>query len=373
MAPPEGLRRLYAGVDTHSQIHVAAIIDAVGRELGHRSFATTNRGLHDLLAWLQEADGALVRVGVEGTGAWGAGLTRVLRAAGVEVVEVDRPDRSARRRQGKSDPLDAYAAARAAASRRADAVPKSRDGNVEMIRQLRVVRAGAVKARSAAWNQLKALISTAPNDLRETLRGLDGATLLRACEALDPQRGPAPPVRPRARPRPGKLADPTAACVQSLLLLAARIRAFDLEVRTLDDDLEPLVADTAPTLLDMFGVSTDVAGSLLVTVGDNPTRLATSAAFAHLCGVAPVPASSGKHQRHRLNRGGNRQANCALHRIVLTRLRYDPDTRAYRDRRAAEQKSPRAIIRCLKRYVAREVYSAILADLAPATTVHDST
>lgn len=351
------------GVDTHADVHVAAAIDAVGRELGCREFPTTPTGYAALLAWLGSF-GPLAMIGVEGTGMYGAGLTRVLQAAGVMVVEVDRPDRKARRYQGKSDPIDAYAAARAALSGRASGTPKTRTGTVEMIRTLRVARSGAVKAKALAWNQLKALIKTAPQELRERLRDLDGAALLDACTALRAARGVAPEHAPHAkRRRPGVLADPTAACKRSLAVLARRIRALESEITELDDDLEPLITATAPTLLGLFGVGLDVAGQLLATAGDNPERLRSEAAFAHLCGVAPVPASSGKTTRHRLNRGGDRHANHALWRIAMTRLRYDPDTRAYRDKRAKEQKTNKDIMRCLKRYIAREVHRALMTDL----------
>jgi len=351
------------GVDTHADVHVAAVIDAVGRELGHREFATTPVGYAALLAWLGSL-GPLELVGVEGTGMYGAGLTRVLQAAGVTVVEVDRPDRKARRFQGKSDPIDAFAAARAALSGRASGTPKTRTGTVEMIRTLRVARSGAVKAKAVTWNQLKALIKTAPDELRERLRGLDGAALLDNCAGLRAARGPAPEHGPHAkRRRPGVLVDPSAACKRSLSVLARRIRALEAEVADLDDDLEPLITATAPTLLAMYGVGLDVAGQLLATAGDNPDRLRSEAAFAHLCGAAPIPASSGKTTRHRLNRGGDRHANHALWRIAMTRLRYDPETRAYRDRRAKEQKTNKDIMRCLKRYIAREVHQALLVDL----------
>jgi transposase len=357
--------QVVSGVDTHAEVHLVAVIDQVGRELGHAAFPTTPDGYAALLEWLGQ-HGELLLVGVEGTGMYGAALTRVLQAAGISVVEVDRPDRKARRFQGKSDPIDAYAAARAALSGRASGTPKTRTGTVEMIRQLRVARAGAVKAKTIAWNELKALIKTAPAPLRQQLRDLDGAALLDRCAGLRAARGPAPHHSPFAkRRRPGVLVDPTAACKRALSVLARRIRTLEAEIADLDDDLRPLIEQTAPTLLAMYGVGLDVAGQLLATVGDNPDRLRSDAAFAHLCGVAPIPASSGKTNRHRLNRGGDRGANHALWRIAMTRLRYDQRTRTYRDRRAAEQKTNKDIMRCLKRYIAREVYDAILTDLAP--------
>jgi transposase len=351
------------GVDTHADLHVAAALDQLGRELGWASFPTTPAGYAELEQWLG-AFGPVGTVGVEGTGVYGAGLTRALSAAGLRVVEVDRPDRKDRHRQGKSDPIDAYAAARAVQSGRADGTPKTRDGAVEMIRTLRVARNGAVKARGVALTQLKALIKTAPEPLRSDLRGLDGAALLHRCSGLRAARGAAPTPSPFAKrtPRPGALVDPIAACKRALASLARRITILGEEIGDLDDDLEPLVAETAPSLLAMFGVGLDVAGQLLATAGDNPERIHSESAFAHLCGVAPIPASSGKTNRHRLNRGGDRQANHALWRIALVRLRYDPATIAYRQRRAKEQKSNKEIVRCLKRYIAREVYSALIAD-----------
>jgi transposase len=352
------------GVDTHADIHVAAVIDQVGRELGHQSFATTPAGYRDLQCWLA-SHGTITVVGVEGTGVYGAGLARSLTAGGVRIVEVDRPDRKARRFQGKSDPIDAYAAARAALSGRAAGIPKTRDGNVEMIRVLRVARHSAVKARAVAITQLKAIIKTAPDTLRSELRDLDGATLINRCAGLRPARGEAPTPSPHAKrkPCPGRLDDVTAATKRTLAVLARRVHTLNEEIADLDDDLDGLVVETAPTLISLFGVGTDVAGQLLATVGDNPHRLHSSAAFAHLCGVAPIPASTGKTNRHRLNRGGDRHANCALYRIVMSRLRYDPRTQARRDELAAHQKTSKDIIRILKRAVARDVYQAIKTDL----------
>jgi transposase len=352
------------GVDTHADIHVAAVIDQVGRELGHASFATTTAGYVELHNWLA-SHGPISVVGVEGTGVYGAGLTRSLTASGVHVVEVDRPDRKARRFDGKSDPLDAYAAARAALSGRASGTPKSRDGNVELIRVLRVARSSAVKGRAVAITQLKAVIKTAPDDLRDQLRDLDGATLLNRCAGLRPARGqaPTPSLQAKRKPRPGRLADITAATKCTLATLAQRVHRFNDEIADLEDDLDGLVAETAPTLVAMFGVGTDIAGQLLATVGDNPERLASSAAFAHLCGVAPIPATSGKTQnRHRLNKGGDRQANAALYRITMSRLRHDQRTQNRRHELRTLGKTNKDIMRILKRAIAREIYQAIKTD-----------
>ena len=359
------------GVDTHADTHVAGVIDFLGRHLGQSSFDTNVAGFKSLLAWATTF-GPVTVAGVEGTGAYGAGLARFLTAQGVTVIEVDRPDRKTRRDQGKSDPIDAYAAARAVASGRASGTPKTRTGDVESVRVLRVARTGAVRARAKALTQLKALIMTAPDALRAQLRGLDGTRLVTKCAHLRPTRNEAPTPSPFAKrtPRPGRLADPIAATKRSLVSIAGRIQVLDDEIAELDDDLHALLTPLAPTLLAINGVGLEGAGQLLVTAGDNPERITNEAAFAHLCGAAPIPASSGKTAgKHRLNRGGDRAANAALYRIVLCRLRHDPTTRAYVARRTTEGKSKKDIIRCLKRYVAREVYAAIQTDLNTRSTL----
>jgi transposase len=358
-----------AGVDTHADNHVAAVIDPLGRHLGDRSFAATPAGYHALTSWIASF-GTVARVGVEGTGAYGAGLARALTAAKFQVIEVDRPDRKTRRDQGKSDPLDAYAAARAAASGRASGTPKSRTGDVESVRALRVARNGAIRARAKALTQLKALIVTAPAELRSQLDGLGGAQLIRTCARLRPARDEPAAPSPHAKrpPRPGRLVDPTAATKRALASIANRAEALDAELAELDDDLHVLLTPLAPTLLALQGVGLDVAGQLLATAGDNPERLRHEAAFAHLCGAAPIPASTGKTTRHRLNRGGDRAANAALYRIVLCRLRWDPATRAYAERRTNQGRTKPEIIRCLKRYLAREVFAALRADYTALTT-----
>jgi transposase len=331
------------GVDTHGLTHHAAVIDHVGRQLADREFPTTPAGYRALLRWLR-GHGPLDRIGVEGTGAFGAALTRYLRAEGVAVVEVDRPDRKARRAKGKSDPVDAYAAARAALSGAATGTPKDRDGRVEAIRVLRVARRGAVKARTQAMNQLKALLLTGPAELREQLRHLSSTMLIGTCARL----------RPAA-----DRTDPQQAIKTALRRLARRHQHLSEEIHDADTDLKALVTAAGPQLLALPGVGIEVAGQLLATAGDNPDRLHTEAAFAHLCGAAPIPASSGRTHRHRLNRGGDRAANNALYTIVLCRLRYDERTRSYAAKRTKQGLSKTEIIRCLKRYVAREIYTAL--------------
>ena len=320
-------------------------IGVLGRELADREFPATTAGYQALLGWLVSF-GELARVGVEGTSSYGAGLARHLHTAGIVVVEVDRPDRRTRRARGKSDPIDAYAAARAALAGTRTVVPKAGDGIVEAIRALRVTRRGAVKARTATINQLKALLVTAPAEIREPLAGLTTAVLIPACMA----QGPTGPV-----------ADPAQAVRLVLRRLARRYQFLSTEIRLADAELRSLVATAAPGLLTRLGVGVEVTGQLLTTVGDNPDRMRSEAAFAHLCGAAPIPASSGKTRRHRLNRGGDRAANNALYTVVLARLRLDERTRAYAARRTAEGLSKREIIRCLQRYVARELYHALVA------------
>jgi len=335
-------RPVTGGVDTHLDLNVAAALDPVGGLLAVAEFPATSAGHRRLLGWLA-GFGPVTRVGVEGTGSYGAGLARYLRAAGVEVVEVDRPNRQARRRAGKSDPLDAIEAARAALSGRASGLAKTRDGNVEAIRALVVARRSARSAKIMTLNQIRHLSFTAPEELRERLKDVSRQRLAARAAGLRPSR------------REG--ADPvTAATKTALRILGRRVLALDEEKARIDALLSGLVTQTAPDLLTLHGVGIDTAATLLVTAGDNPGRLRSEAAWAHLCGTAPIPASSGKVTRWRLNRGGDRQANRALWGIVITRLRNDLRTQAYMTRRLAEGRSKPEVIRILKRYVAREVY-----------------
>lgn len=328
------------GVDTHLDVHVAAVVNAVGGVLGVESFPTTPAGHSALHAWMTGL-GDLERVGVEGTGAYGAGLARHLAVAGLTVIEVDRPNRQQRRRAGKSDTLDAIEAARAVVSGRARGIAKAGDGNVEAIRVLLVARRSGKQARTRCLNQLRHLAVCAPDGLREQFRDTTIDQLSDTASGL----------------RPAREGDPvTYATKLAMRTLAQRVAAIDADSDRLDDELTALVTATAPNLLALHGVGPHSAAVLLVAAGDNPQRLRSEAAFAHLCGVAPIPASSGKTDRHRLNRGGNRHANSALWRIVLTRMASDPATRRYVERRLADGCTKREIMRCLKRYVARQLY-----------------
>ena len=331
------------GVDTHADTHTAAALDHLGRVLGQASFPTTRVGYCDLLVWLR-GHGTLVAVGIEGTGSYGAGLARYLRGEGVRLVEVDRPDRRARRRQGKSDPVDAVAAARAVQAGTATGTPKSRDAVVESIRAIRVARTGAIKARTAAINALRQTIITAPAELREQLAGLGSSALVVACARLRPT---------------GDLTDPVQGVKTALRRLAKRHQDLSEEIADADRELEALIAATAPHLVERMGVGPEVAGQLLITAGDNPDRLTSEAAFAALCGTSPLPASSGRTDRHRLNRGGDRAANSALYTVVMVRMRYHQPTRDYVERRTQQGLTKREIIRCPKRYVVRELLPLI--------------
>ncbi len=337
--------QLTLGVDTHLDVHVAALLDERGALLGVESFDTTPDGYRNLLTWAA-SHGEVVLAGVEGTGSYGAGLTRHLHAEGVKVLEVDRPNRQRRRRRGKSDPQDAITAARAAQSGDAQGEAKTRDGNVEAMRVLRVARSSARKARTQALNQMRSIISTAPDQIRSELRDLNVYRLLERASAY----------------RPGARRDVASLTKLSLRTLARRALALEAEIADIDVILKELVHDTAPELVARVGIGVDSATALLVAAGDNPGRLRNEATFAHLCGVAPIDASSGKHERHRLNRGGDRQANSALWHIVITRMVYDPRTRDYIDRRTKEGLTKKEAFRCLKRYIAREVYNHLPHD-----------
>jgi hypothetical protein len=343
--------QVVAGVDTHLDLHHAAVISVSGELLGTRSFATTRAGYRAMLAWLR-GHGEVIRAGVEQTGTYGAGLTRHLALAGIPVLEVTGPDRSERRAKGKDDTLDAISAARAALSGKRVSVAKDRAGQVEALRVLRTTRKTAVKCRRATLQQLRNTITASPEEVRDQVRNLTRMQLLRTCAAW----------------RPDQLAfrDPAVATKLALKSLARRLLELGDEIAELDRLIAPLVQELAPNLLEKEGVGIENAGELLVTAGDNPERLRSEAGFSMLCAASPIPASSGKTVRHRLNPGGNRQANSALHTIVVCRMRNDQRTRDYVARRLAEGKTKREIMRCLKRYIAREIYHALTQPAASA-------
>lgn len=347
-----GTQEITGGIDTHADTHTVAALDQLGRHLGNATFPATSAGYGELLGWLEE-HGPVAAVGIEGTGSYGAGLARYLTSQGTALVEVDRPDRRARRKHGKSDPADAIAAARAVQAGTATGTPKTHDGVVESIRALRVARSGAIKSRTAAINALRQTLITAPAELREQMAALGQAELIATCARLRPTED---------------LRDPTQGIKTALRRIARRCQHLSEEITDADRELKSLIIATAPALVEQVGVGIEVAGQLLITAGDNPDRLRSEAAFAALCGVSPLPASSGRTDRHRLNRGGDRAANCALYTVVMVRMRYDQRTRDYVARRTEQGLSKREIMRCLKRYVARELLPLIREALATPNT-----
>ena len=333
------------GVDTHKHEHVAVVIDGLGGRLGDRAVPATVAGYEELVGWARSW-GRVYGFGVEGTASYGAGLARFLRRGGFRVIEAGRPPRPVeRRRHGKSDPLDAEHAARHVLAGHTAVVPKRADGIVEAIRLTRIARSGAVKAHTQAMVTLRAVLVTADDDLRARLEPLTAHQLMTTCAALDTTGDPT---------------DAAVAMTHVLASLAQRWLDLHREIKIHTKRLAHLTATAAPVLVAAYGIGPDIAGELLVTAGDNPERIRSEAAFARLCGVCPLPTGSGQTAgRHRLNRGGNRHANAALYRAVIVRMRHHQPTRAYVARRRAEGLTTKDIIRCLKRYLAREIYALL--------------
>jgi transposase len=343
-------RVVVGGVDTHKRTHHAAVVDAAtGRLLADQEFSATADGYAKMLAWFLER-GSIAKVGIEGTGSYGAGLQRHLQAQNIAVIEVARPNRQDRRARGKSDPIDAINAARATLSETATAVPKNREGFVEAVRLIRTTRRSAVKARRSTINQIHGVLWSAPEDLRTRLGDYDRAALVVRC----------------ARLRVSAASDDPASTARRMLRrLARRVQHLDEEIAEADAELREILTAHAPHLMAVYAVGPEAAGQLIATAGENIDRLSSEAVLARICGVAPIPASSGSITRHRLHRGGDRDANSAIHMIVINRLRWHPATRAYVERRITEGKTKKEIIRCLKRAVVRELYHALQADLLP--------
>lgn len=344
-----------AGVDTHKDTHYAAVITQTGQHLEAAQFPTTPAGYRALTAFITSF-GPLAQVGVEGTSSYGAGLARHLRGQGIGVVEVLRPGKPASRRgRGKSDEIDAYAAAETALAGVACSTPKTGDGPVQAIRATLTARRSAVKASTEATGQIRDLLICGPDQIRTQYRGKQGKTLITAL----------------AKSRPGSTSGDNiveASTRRALHMLARRVRTLQAEIAEHDQDLADLVTEVNPSLLQAKGIGPVSAGDLLLAAGDNPERITSEASFAALCGAAPVPASSGKTNKFRLNRGGNRQANSALHRIAVVRLHTDPRTRSYAERRRGEGKTTKEILRCLKRAIVREVYHLITDPPEPLDT-----
>lgn len=359
MTTQPGSRHVVIGVDTHKLTHHGAVLDAsTGRLLDDQEFPATAGGYRRLLSWARSF-GEVLTAGVEGTGSYGAGLHRHLQNQQVGVIEVSRPNRQDRRMRGKSDPIDAINAARAVLSESATSTPKDRDGYVETVRQIRATRRSAVKARRAALHQIHGLLWCAPDDLRAKLSDYDRAALVARCARLRISTT-------------CSLEDPTMTARRMLQRLAKRIQNLDEEIAEANRELDTILQSHASNLLAVNGVGTEAAGQLLTTAGQNIDRLRSEAALARLCGVAPIPASSGNTTRHRLHRGGDRDANCSIHLIVISRLRWHQPTKDYVERRTREGKTKKEIIRCLKRAVVRELYRALQADLTPKQQALDA-
>jgi transposase len=333
------------GVDTHKDEHVAVAIDGLGGRLAELALDANPGGYALLVAWAHEL-GAVARFGVEGTGSYGSGVARYLRRHGHTVIEVSRPPRKGERRlSGKSDTIDAEHAARQVLAGKATATPKLADGIVESIRLVKIARDTAVKAHTTAMITLKATLVTGSDHLRAELEHLTDFKLITVCAELNAG---------------GDLADPMLAMHHVLGSLARRWLELHEEIKVHSRLLKKLTKTAAPDLVAAFGIGPDIAAEMLVTAGDNTDRIRSDAALAKLCGACPIPASSGKSNgRHRLNRGGNRQANAALHRAIVVRMRWHPPTIAYVERRTTEGRSKKEIIRCLKRFLAREIFALL--------------
>lgn len=335
---------LVAGVDTHSQTHTMAILTITGKVVSTVTYPADHDGYQALISGLRAAGNVTV-IGVEGTGSYGAGLTRALTGAGYAVKEVLRPSRQTRRLRGKSDPIDAVEAARAVIAGNGVSEPKDTETVTESLRLLLATRTQLIRMMTVFTNTIKQMLITAPEPVRARYRDLPTPVLMKQLAAT--------------RPSPHTLDDTSTAAVYALRTLARSRRDAEQEATDLEQHMHTLIRAWYPQMLTIYGAGTISAAKLIVTAGGNPTRIRGEAAFAALCGVSPIPASSGKTTRYRLNRGGDRRGNSALHRIALVRMQHDPTTREYTARRKAEGKSTREILRCLKRAIAREVYRTL--------------
>lgn len=345
MAEHRAETHVIGGVDKHKDLHVAAIVDYRDRVLGTESFPTTRHGYRLMLAWMRSF-GDLQRAGIECSGSYGAGLLRYMQTAGVEILEVTAPDKLDRRRRGKNDDFDAESAAHAAFARRHTVTPRSRDGMLESLRVLRVCRKTAIQARRIALQLIQMTIVCALDKVRDQLRSMTRMQLIRKLAA--------------ARPDLTAFRQVEEAYRISLMSLARRYLELHDEIADLDDMIEAIVKDLAPELLAQTAIGVNSAAQLLLTAADNSDRLKSETSFAALFGVSPVPVSSGKTVRHRLNRCGDRAANSAIHIIAIGRLRLEARTQDYVARRITTGNSKLEAIRCLKRYIAREVFAILM-------------
>lgn len=341
---------IVVGVDTHKDTHHGAVLDLHGRVLSDREFPVTTVGYQQMLDWAA-GFGVIDKFGIELTGSYGAGLTRFLTERDITVVEVNSTDKATRARRGKDDRIDAISAGEKVLSGMARAIPKDTTGPTEAIRVLKLTRDSAVKSRTRALNQLKDLRVTAPAQLRESLDGLTLPQLAKKAATFRPDRD--------------RITEPLHAAKLALKRLADRVHALDTEIKDAEKDIRSLVKSIAPTLLARPGIGPHTAAQFLITIGSNINRIPGDAAFARICGAAPIPVSSGKTNRMRLHRGGDRQANSALHMIIIGRFKNHAPTQAYRDKKLAQGHSKRDVIRALKRYIAREIFNILKTELNP--------
>ena len=343
---------LVIGVDTHADTHTAALVAVDTRAvLATLTVAADPHGYAQLLD-LAQTHGGVRGWAIEGAGGYGAGLTRHLHTHAELVVELDRPTRPARRHGAKTDTIDAERAARDALARVHLAAPKTGAGRAGLA-MLLTARRSAVEAAADAQRQLRALVITAPEPVRARFRGQTTTTMVTLAARL----------RPMTTAAGADVETFTALSV--LRALARRIQALHTEATEHERAITAIVRSWRPDLLQLTGVG-PINAAVVLTAWSHPGRVRSDAAFAMLAGAAPIPASSGKTVRHRLNRSGNRQLNRALHNIALARARFDPATRAYIDRRRAEHKTDREIRRCLKRYIARQLFRQLEASAAGA-------
>ncbi|GAB19980.1 putative transposase [Gordonia effusa NBRC 100432] len=345
----------FAGIDTHKHTHHVAVIDADGRLIADRQFGTTHAQYLQIQRWL--AHWHLRSIGIEQTGTYGAAVTNVLASAGYRIIDVNHPDLSVRAREGKSDPIDAVMAANAVRTGRCQVIAKDRTGQLEALRFYCAARTSAVKARSAALTQIAALAITVDPKLRERL-GTTSRDIVTCARTLRPDT-----TRPH---------DPIQAAKTALRALATRITDLDTEIKSHDRALTEIITPLAPRLLALPQVGIHIAAQLLLTIGQCPNRITTDAQFARLTGVAPINASSGRTNRHRLHRGGNRQANRAIHLIAIGRLKHHQPAIDYYHRRTSNNLSKTDTIRAMKRHIAREVFGALKADLTTHKTTIDT-
>lgn len=335
-----------AGVDTHTDTHTLAILTAQGQVVHTETFRADDQGYQALIVALRQAE-EVQSIGVEGTNSYGAALTRALTDAGYVVQEVLRPTRQVRRMDGKSDAIDAVEAARALLAGHHVSEAKDTTTAAEALRFLLTARTQLIKSATALSNTVLSLLVTAPDTVRSIYRGLKTPVLMQRLATS--QSG-------------NDLGGIAVTAVETLRQLARAYQQAKAQAEVFEEQMHQILAKHYPNLLGIYGVGTIVAAKLAVTAGGNPQRIRNEAAFAALCGAAPIPASSGRTTRHRLNRGGDRRGNSALHDIALVRMRHDPTTKAYVDRRTAEGKSNKEILRCLKRAIVREVYRALATE-----------